>query len=129
MSDQQQQPYVHRQWRCFPLSTFATMALWMFAGTALSQLTSSANSDVEQGSQVAKIVEQQIGLCTAPTTEAFVREVGQRLVKEVNDPRWKFSFQIVDQPEPNAFAIPGGRLYVSRGLLALVNREDELAGV
>jgi predicted Zn-dependent protease len=51
------------------------------------------------------------------------------LVATVNDPRWKFTFHIVDQQEPNAFAIPGGGIYVSRGLLALVNREDELAGV
>lgn len=47
----------------------------------------------------------------------------------VNDPRWPFRFQIVNQSEPNAFAIPGGGIYVSRGLLALVEREDELAGV
>ena len=83
----------------------------------------------KQGAEVAKLVEQQIGLYSMPKTEAYLREVGGRLVAAVNDPRWKFSFQIVDQQEPNAFAIPGGGIYVSRGLLALVNREDELAGV
>lgn len=101
-------------------------------GTGLSQLAllgSSPQSDVKQGEEVAKLVEQEMGLYSAPATEAYVREVGARLVKAANDPRWKFTFQIVDQAEPNAFAIPGGGLYVSRGLLALVNREDELAGV
>jgi predicted Zn-dependent protease len=85
--------------------------------------------DLEQGAEVAKLVEQQIGLCSLPQTEAYLQEVSGRLVKAVNDPRWKFKFQIVDQAEPNAFAIPGGGVYVSRGLLALINQEDELAGV
>ncbi len=106
-----------------------SILLWMLASAAHSQFSSSASRDIEQGAEVAKIIEQQIGLCTAPTAAGFLQEVGARLVKEVNDPRWKFSFQIVDQAEPNAFAIPGGGLYVSRGLLALVNREDDLAGV
>jgi predicted Zn-dependent protease len=88
-----------------------------------------ASRDVEQGQEVAKMVEQQIGLCASPRTEDYLKKVGGRLVKVVNDQRWNFSFQIVDQAEPNAFAIPGGGIYISRGLLTLVNREDELAGV
>ena len=90
---------------------------------------SSAKSDIEQGAEVARLVEKQIGLCSAPQTEAYLRDVGQRLTNTVNDSRWTFRFQIADQKEPNAFAIPGGGIYVSRGLLALINREDELAGV
>ena len=89
----------------------------------------SARRDVEQGAEVARLVEQQIGLYSQPTTEAYLRQVGERLVAVVKDPRWQFRFDIVDQSEPNAFAIPGGGIYVSRGLLALLNREDELAGV
>ena len=107
-----------------------SLAVWVFAASAQGQLLGpSPQRDVEQGAEVAKLVEQQIGLYPMPQTEAYLREVGGRLVAVVNDPRWKFSFQIVDQQEPNAFAIPGGGIYVSRGLLALINREDELAGV
>ena len=108
----------------------ASLAVWLLAASAQGQLFGpSPDSDIEQGAEVAKLVEQQIGLYPMPQTEAYLREVGGRLVAVVNDPRWKFSFQIVDQQEPNAFAIPGGGIYVSRGLLALINREDELAGV
>jgi predicted Zn-dependent protease len=89
----------------------------------------SPQSDIEQGAEAAKQVEQQIGLYSLPKADAYVSELGARLAATANDPRWKFTFHIVDQPEPNAFAIPGGGIYVSRGLLALVNREDELAGV
>jgi len=107
-----------------------SLAVWVFAASAQGQLlVPSPQRDLEQGAEVAKLVEQQIGLYPMPKTEAYLREVGDRLVAAAKDPRWKFSFQIVNQTEPNAFAIPGGSIYVSRGLLALLEREDELAGV
>ncbi len=106
------------------------LATWALATGSYAQLFgSSPQHDVEQGAEAAKLVERQIGLCSLPVTEAYVRAVGERLVAAAGDPRWKFSFQIVDQEEPNSFAIPGGGIYVSRGLLALLEREDELAGV
>jgi len=108
----------------------AALASWTLATCAHAQLLShSPQRDIEQGAEVAKLVERQIGLCSLPATEAYVREVGKRLVAAANDPRWKFSFQIVDQEEPNSFAIAGGGIYVSRGLLVLLEREDELACV
>lgn len=91
-------------------------------------LAASAGNDAALGAEVAKQVEQQFGLYTSPEANRYIQELGGRLAAVANDPRWKFTFQIVDQDEPNAFAIPGGGIYVSRGLLALVNREDELAG-
>lgn len=110
--------------------TLAALANGMFPGVAQGQLLGpSAQRDIEQGAEVAKLVEQQIGLYSLPNADAYLREVGGRLATAANDARWKFSFHIVNQSEPNAFAIPGGGIYVSRGLLALINREDELAGV
>ena len=107
---------------------FTALAFWMAAGSAHSQpFGESPQRDIEQGVEAAKMAAQQIGLCSL-LTEAYVRDVGGRLVAVVNHQRWKFSFQIVDQAEPNAFAVRGD-LYVSRGLLALINREDEPAGV
>src|SRR6476646_4069592 len=108
----------------------AALASWMLATCSNAQLLgSSPQRDIKQGAEVAKLVEEQIGLCSLPVTEAYVREVGERLVAQANDPRWKFNFQIVDQEEPNSFAIAGGGIYVSRGLLVLLEREDELACV
>jgi predicted Zn-dependent protease len=85
--------------------------------------------DREQGAETAKLVEQQIGIYSSPRAQAYLDALGQRLATVADDSRWEFKFQIVDQSEPNAFAIPGGGIYVSRGLLALATSEDELAGV
>jgi predicted Zn-dependent protease len=60
---------------------------------------------------------------------AYLNAIGQQLVRAHTDQRFDYSFQIVDQFEPNAFAAPGGYIFVSRGLLALANNEDELANV
>src|SRR5436190_1818637 len=117
---------------CRSLSLTAALALaanLLAAAPLRAQLLPSTQSDLDQGAKVAKLVEEQIGLYKAPATEEFLREVGQRLVAEAKADRWRFQFQIVDQLEPNAFAIPGGGIYISRGLLALVTSEDELAGV
>src|SRR5262249_19076431 len=59
----------------------------------------------------------------------YVRAVGERLARFSPRPDAHYTFDIVDMEEPNAFALPGGPVYVSRGLLALTNSEDELAGV
>ncbi len=110
-------------------AALAVLGLWTAAAPVRGQLGLSAQHDLEQGAEMAKLIERQIGLCSLPEAEAYLREVGQRLVAATGDSRWKFSFQIADQAEPNAFSIPGGGVYVSRGLLALIDQEDELAGV
>jgi len=108
----------------------APLAVWFAVNPVQGQLLGPPpQRDIEQGAEVAKQVEQKIGLYSLPRADAYLGELGARLVATVNDPRWKFTFHIVDQQEPNAFAIPGGGIYVSRGLLALVDLEDELAGV
>jgi predicted Zn-dependent protease len=86
-------------------------------------------ADRELGAQVAREVNQQIGVVDNPTLTAYLDDIGQRLTAQAADNRFEYSFQIIDQQEPNAFAAPGGYVYVSRGLLALINTEDELAGV
>ena len=83
----------------------------------------------EMGDEEAKKIEASMGLVKDAKLVAYVNAVGQRLVALSELPAGSWSFEIVATPEPNAFALPGGHIYVSRGLLALVNSEDELAGV
>ncbi|HEX5550311.1 MAG TPA: M48 family metallopeptidase, partial [Nitrospira sp.] len=81
------------------------------------------------GEEEAKKVEQEMGLLDDAALTSYVDAVGQRLVKESPRHDLPHQFHVVDMVEPNAFALPGGYVYVTRGLLALVNTEDELAGV
>ncbi len=90
---------------------------------------SNVENDVKTGSAIARKIEIQIGLVRAVQAEDIIKKTGDRLVAQLPSNPYTFSFQIVDQPEPNAFALPGGFVYVSRGLLALIQNEDELAGV
>jgi len=90
----------------------------------------SVEEDRGLGLKVSKMVAQEFGTITDTVAlRAWVKQVGDRLVKALADRQFEYSFQIVDMAEPNAFAAPGGPIYISRGLLALVNTEDELAGV
>ena len=81
------------------------------------------------GKEEARRVAETMGLVKDPALTSYVRAVGQRLVQVAPRQETTYTFEVVDTPEPNAFALPGGYVYVSRGLLALMNSEDELAGV
>jgi predicted Zn-dependent protease len=85
--------------------------------------------DQRVGEEASKQVEAEMGLIRDPALLSYVRQIGKRLAHYAPRGRFEYSFQIVDQEAPNAFALPGGHIYVSRGLLALSNSEDELAGV
>lgn len=81
------------------------------------------------GADEAKKVEQEMGLLNDPAFGTYLDQLGQRLAKESPRQDIPYQFHLVDMAEPNAFALPGGYVYVTRGLLALSNTEDELAGV
>jgi predicted Zn-dependent protease len=87
------------------------------------------SDDVRAGNEGAKAVEAEIGLLDDPVLNAYVEGLGKQLLKGLPRRDFAYKFSIVDQMEPNAFALPGGHVYVSRGLLALINNVDELACV
>ncbi|MCB1689665.1 MAG: M48 family metalloprotease [Halioglobus sp.] len=64
-----------------------------------------------------------------PELQAYVNRVGQRLVASSDEPDMAFTFTVADSPDINAFALPGGYIYINRGLLAYLENEAELAGV
>jgi len=85
--------------------------------------------DVRVGADASQQVATEIGVLDDPNLAAYVEGIGQKLVRGLPRRDFNYHFAIVDQMEPNAFALPGGFIFVSRGLLALVNNEDELACV
>jgi predicted Zn-dependent protease len=76
-----------------------------------------------------KVVAQYGGAYDDPELARYVSSVGDFLVKTSERPDLGFTFTILDTPIVNAFALPGGYIYVTRGLLSLSNSEAELAGV
>jgi len=81
------------------------------------------------GREGAARAKAEMGLYDDPGLTTYVNDIGRKLLRGASQRGFAFQFQIVDQASPNAFALPGGYVFVSRGLLALANTEDELACV
>ena len=115
-----------------PLSILTlTALLWSQAAGAASTVTIGGKS-VELPDDVAeehqKLIDN-IGIYDDPELDAYVRQVGERLLRDSEITKPTFSFTLLDSPDINAFALPGGLIYVNRGLLAYLDTEAELAGV
>ncbi len=85
--------------------------------------------DRRVGEDQTKLIEAELGLVEDAALNDYVRSVAVRLLRHATSRPFDYEFKIVDQSVPNAFALPGGKIYVSRGLLALATSEDELANV
>lgn len=85
--------------------------------------------DRRVGDEQRQAIEAEMGLVEDEELLEYVRSVGIRLLRHAPPRPFDYEFKVVDQRVPNAFALPGGKIYVSRGLLALIQSEDELAGV
>ena len=92
-------------------------------------LLDTVYNDQELGEDAAKDVEAEMGIYEAPELTEYVAMIGRRMVPYAPHRPFAYEFKIIDQMTPNAFSLPGGHIYVSRGLIALANDEDELAGV
>ncbi len=79
--------------------------------------------------QHPKILEQFGGAYRNAAVTAYVDRIGQRLARVSDLPNLNYTFTVLDDDIVNAFALPGGYIYISRGLLGLANTEAELAGV
>jgi predicted Zn-dependent protease len=89
----------------------------------------SESQEIQIGGQVAREAEQQMGLVDDPELQQYIERLGMQLARESERPELPWSFKVVDDPTPNAFAAPGGYIYITRGLLALMHNEAELVSV
>ena len=89
--------------------------------------------DVRLGRQAAAEAEQQFPLLRDAEVTAYVESVGQRLVAsippEFRHPEFRFYFKVINARDINAFALPGGPMYVNRGMIEAARTEGEMAGV
>ncbi len=85
------------------------------------------SDDVRLGLEVAMMFAKLIGVQEDPEALARLSRIGYRIAAVSGDHRNAYSFQILDLPEPNAMALPGGFIFVTRGMLETGLTDDELA--
>jgi predicted Zn-dependent protease len=89
----------------------------------------SEAQEVQMGRQAAQQVALTLGFVDDRELAAYVRRIGADLAASSERPQLPWEFHVVDDPAPNAFALPGGFIYVTRGMLNLLTSEAELASV
>jgi predicted Zn-dependent protease len=89
----------------------------------------SESQEIQMGRQAAQQIPEQLGLVEDREITEMVRTLGLQMARASERPELPWEFHVVDSPVVNAFAIPGGFIYLTRGILAHMNTEAELAGV
>ncbi|HCI12405.1 MAG: peptidase M48 Ste24p [Gallionellales bacterium GWA2_60_142] len=111
-------------------------SLVLLAGCAQNPVTGksdfvmmSEGQEVALGRQADVQIKQQYKVYESKALQDYVNRVGQRIAKQSHRPDLQYHFTVLDSPEINAFALPGGYVYITRGILAYLNSEAELAAV
>jgi len=89
----------------------------------------STEQDIEIGRRSAVEIEHRLPIVHESTVDAYLGAIGRRLAAEMPGATFPYQFKVVNAPDINAFALPGGHVYLSRGLLEAATNEGQLAGV
>jgi len=93
------------------------------------QFAMSEKWEINAGKQYHQQILKQYSVYNDPELQDYVNDIGQRLAKKSHRPDLPFTFTLLDSPQVNAFALPGGYVYVTRGIMAYMTKESHLAGV
>ena len=85
--------------------------------------------EMELGDAVAAHIESSFRVIDDEEVTGYLRRIGERLIAQIPSTQLHFQFYVVDINDVNAFTLPGGRIYVTRKLIAFAKNEDEIAGV
>ena len=89
----------------------------------------SESQEIQMGKEAAAQVQQSIGYYNDPALQAYVSGIGMKMAKASERPNLPWEFHVVNDASVNAFALPGGFIFVTRGLMTAINDEAELATV
>ena len=89
----------------------------------------SESQEIQMGNETAASARASIGLYPDSAMQRYVRGVGLRMAAVTERPALPWSFEVIDDPEVNAFAAPGGKIFITRGIMAHFASEAEMAGV
>ena len=122
--------------RSISLLTITLSAIVVIWGCAVNPVTQkreimiySDADEVEMGRKAHAEVIRQYGKYDDLNLQRSINDIGQSLARNSHRPNIQYHYEVIDKPFINAFALPGGYVYITRGLLAYVNSEAELAGV
>lgn len=104
---------------CFLLFTLSSHAFFMMSEKKASEI----------GAELHEKILQEMPIYEEPELNAYVRQVGERIARHSDRPDIDYTFTIIDSPDINAFATPGGYIYINRGLIAYFTSEAQLAAV
>ncbi|MGH9370516.1 MAG: M48 family metalloprotease, partial [Vicinamibacterales bacterium] len=122
----------------FILIPATMLALTVASAPAQTPIERPSNSftpeqDVELGRRAAAEIRDQLPMLDDERTEDFVERIGERLIDEIppefRQPAFRYTFDVVNLREINAFALPGGPMFVNRGMIQAARGEGEVAGV
>jgi len=115
------------------VATFMAAVLWAQGPTQFHPGFNlfSKEQDVQLGQENAAQVRKQLPVIKDPVLTDYVTQVGKRLMsaREAQESGFPFTFEVVADPSINAFALPGGPMFINTGLLKAVDNEAQLAGV
>jgi len=97
--------------------------------TGKRQLALSESWELQAGAQYHQEILKQYSVYDDPELQAYVNDIGQRLAAQSHRPDLNWTFTLLDSPQVNAFALPGGFTYITRGIMAYMSKESHLAGV
>ena len=114
----------------------AGLCLLSLAGCAQNPVTGqqdfvlvTKSQEIAMGRRDDALVRKQYHVYPDKALQDYINRVGQRLARDSDRPNLQYHFTVLDSPEVNAFALPGGYVYITRGILAYLNSEAELAAV
>ncbi len=114
--------------RCLVASLLAGCATNPATGKSQISLVSESQ-EIALGDQTAAAARASIGIYPDSALQRYVHALGGRLAATTERPALPWNYEVVDDPEVNAFAAPGGKVFVTRGILSYLSSEAELAGV
>lgn len=95
----------------------------------LDFVTMSEDQEIQVGARYHSEILKQYGIYEVPELQAYISQLGKDLAAHSHREDLIFRFTVLDSPEVNAFALPGGYVYITRGILAYLNSEAEVGGV
>lgn len=116
--------------------TLIPLLLLLIGGCATNPVTGKPNvvlmsesQEVDLGKKTHADVLKQYAVYDNPEIQALVEQLGRDLAASSHRSHLDFTFTVLDSPQVNAFATPGGYIYITRGIMAYMNNEEQLAGV